>query len=129
MLNVAGRRSTNQAQKVLGLTLKEIARQFNSPLLEEQAWAVCHLCACKLVELQWPLPVGTCTEISMETVVITTEGSVELIRAKGNTNSLKQLQELVLCGRGRFPAITSLVVISVTSYAHMHVPITVIWWR
>ena len=82
-LSIVGRCSTNQTQKAFGLSLNEIARRFNSPLLEEQAWAVCHLCASKLVELQWPLLVGTCTEISMETVVITTEGSVELIKAKG----------------------------------------------
>lgn len=77
--------STNQARKVTGLTLEEVTKRFNSPLLEEQAWAVCYLCACKLVQLQLA---GECIEIGLKTVAITTDGSVELIKAKGKVSTL-----------------------------------------
>ena len=74
---MTNRTSSSQPQKVTGLTLKEIAHRFNSPAPEEHAWAVCYLTVSKLSEMQLP------SNCSMDTVVVTTDGNVELLQQKG----------------------------------------------
>ena len=73
---------SSRTTKVRGLTLLEIAGRFNSPLLEEHAWAVCYLCANKLVELQCQLSGGCCADIAIENTVVTLDGSIELLKGK-----------------------------------------------
>ena len=71
-----------------GLTLGEIARRFASPLTEEHAWAVCHQCAKRLLQLKDAL-LSVLDQLSLNSVVVSVEGTVELPvarHARGSTS-------------------------------------------
>ena len=70
-------------QRARGLTLAEIASRFASPLTEEQAWAVCHQCARRLLQSGakrgYPASVGALPSLDMNNVAVSVEGAVELL--------------------------------------------------
>ncbi len=75
--DTASREVAKQTRRVVGLTLKEIVEQFNSPVTEEHAWAVAYLAASRLAEIQWA------PEISLDSIAVTKNGSVELLKENG----------------------------------------------
>lgn len=70
-------------QRARGFTLVEIARRFASPLTEEQAWAVCHQCARRLLQSGekrgYPALVSALPPLGMNSVAVSVEGAVELL--------------------------------------------------
>lgn len=74
--------SSKPSCRVIGLTLREIARRFNSPVPEEHAWAVCYLFASKLAET-WQLASAAFAGICLDNVVATKDGNVELLKERG----------------------------------------------
>ncbi len=75
--DAASRELAKQTHRVVGLKLKEIVKQFNSPVTEEQAWSVAYLAASRLAEIQWA------PGISLDSIVVTKTGSVELLKENG----------------------------------------------
>ena len=86
-LGVLSRAADGSFQRVCGLALAEIARRFASPFKEDQAWAVCYQCIRRLLEdgekRGYPMSVGALPRLGMNNLMVSVEGSVELLWAAG----------------------------------------------
>ena len=86
-LRVLPRGADGSVQRVYGLVLTEMAHRFASPFTEDQAWAVCYQCARRLLEdgekRGYPMSVGALPLLRMNSVVVSAEGTVELLWEAG----------------------------------------------